>query len=203
MSYYIGIDIAKKFHVVTILDEQGEKVGKHFPIDNSLTGFEKLKRKIISLPNFKQVNKPQIVCGLEATSNLWEAIYEFLVSCKFTVFLINPQQTKQYKKLKGKKIKTDSLDSLVIAGLLRSNEARNSFVAKGDVQELRELVRLRASLTKSKKNFQKKALNLLQVLFPEYNQIMKNPFAKFSIKLVSLATLKILILKSLELALVI
>jgi len=121
--YYVGIDIAKKRHVVTILDSQGEKVGKHFSIPNTQEGFAAFFKKLGKL---KVSKKSEIVCGLEATGNLWEPVYQYLLSCGLTVYLINPHQTKHYKKVKGKKVKTDSLDSLIIAGLLRSGEAKNS-----------------------------------------------------------------------------
>ena len=41
--YYVGIDIAKSFHVVSVIDDEETKViNKPFKINNDAKGFEKL-----------------------------------------------------------------------------------------------------------------------------------------------------------------
>lgn len=40
--YYVGIDIAKRNHVVFTLDSDGQPLGKAFPIANDRHGFDKL-----------------------------------------------------------------------------------------------------------------------------------------------------------------
>jgi len=49
-----------------------------------------------------------------------------------------------------------------------------------EVQVLRELVRLRHHLQKDKKNYLRKAYTLLNLVFPEYTNSIKNPFRKVS-----------------------
>ena len=70
-------------------------------------------------------------------------------------------QSKKFHKLARRKAKTDKIDSVVIAGLLRSGETTGSYIPENDVQALRELVRLRHSLQKTKKNYQRRVLSLL------------------------------------------
>ncbi len=55
-----------------------------------------------------------------------------------------------------------------------------SYVPEDDVQALRQLVRLRHSLQKIKKNYQRRASSLLGVICPEYTQLVKNPFGEIS-----------------------
>ena len=93
---------------------------------------------------------------------------------------LNPYQTRKYHQLLSKKAKTDKVDSLVIAGLLRSKEALASYVPEDEVQVLRELVRLRHHLQKDKKNYLRKAYTLLNLVFPEYTNLIKSPFRKVS-----------------------
>jgi len=49
-----------------------------------------------------------------------------------------------------------------------------------EVQVLRELVRLRHHLQKDKKNYLRKAYTLLNLVFPEYTNLIRSPFKKVS-----------------------
>jgi len=137
-------------------------------------GFEKLVDKISCL----KLEKDKTLIGIEATGNLWENLYSFLEGYK--VIILNPYQTRKYHQLLSKKAKTDKIDSLVIAGLLRSKEVLASYVPEDEVQVLRELVRLRHHLQKDKKNYLRKAYTLLNLVFPEYTNLIKSPFRKVS-----------------------
>jgi len=172
--YYIGIDISKKSFTVSILNEEGEAKTRPFTYSCNREGMEKLVGKFSSL----KFEKDKVIIGIEATGNLWENLYSFLEGYK--VIVLNPYQTKKYHQMLSKKAKTDKVDSLVIAGLLRSKEALASYVPEDEVQVLRELVRLRHYLKKDKKNYLRKAYSLLNLIFPEYTNLIKEPFRKVS-----------------------
>jgi len=172
--YYIGIDISKKSFTVSILDEEGEAITKSFAYPCNRKGIQKLIDKI----SFLKLEKDKVTIGIEATGNLWENLYSFLKGYK--VIILNPYQTRKYHQVLSKKAKTDKVDSLVIAGLLRSKEALASYVPEDKVQVLRELVRLRYYLKKNKKNYLRKAYTLLNLVFPEYTNLIKSPFKKVS-----------------------
>jgi len=125
-------------------------------------------------------DKDKIHVSMEATGSLWENIYSFLEKKGYTQHLINPHQSKKFHELARRKAKTDKVDSVVIAGLLRSGETIESYVPEDDVQSLREFVRLKHSLQKTKKNYQRRAFSLLGVVFPEYTQLVKKPFGEAS-----------------------
>lgn len=172
--YYLGIDISKKSFTVSVLDEEGEAITKSLTYPCTRKGMEKLVDKISSL----KLKKSEVVIGIEATGSLWENLFSFLEGYK--VIILNPYQTRKYHQVLSKKAKTDKVDSLVIAGLLRSKEALASYVPEEEVQVLRELVRLRHYLQKDKKNYLRKAYSLLNLVFPEYTDLIKNPFKKVS-----------------------
>jgi len=172
--YYLGIDISKKSFTVSVLDEEGGAISKALTFPCTGKGFEKLVDKISSL----KLKKSEVIIGIEATGNLWENLYSFLGGYK--VIILNPYQTKKYHQVLSKKAKTDKVDALVIAGLLRSKEALASYVPEEEVQVLRELVRLRHHLQKDKKNYLRKAYSLLNLVFPEYTDLIKSPFKKVS-----------------------
>ncbi len=56
----------------------------------------------------------------------------------------------------------------------------HTFVPEEEVQVLRELVRLHHHLQKDKKNYLRKAYSLLNLVFPEYTDLIKSPFKKVS-----------------------
>jgi len=174
--YYAGIDISKRSFTVSILDDTGEMVESPstFPVN------QKGLAKLLTILTGISEDKKKIQVGMEATGSLWENIYSFLEEKGYTLALINPHQSKKFHEFARCKAKTDKVDSVVIAGLLRSGETIGSYVPEDDVQVLRELVRLRYSLQKTKKSYQRRALSLLEVVFPEYTQLVKNPFGEVS-----------------------
>lgn len=171
--YYLGIDVAKRSHRAVVLDPQGEKLGKSFSFDNSQEG---MKLLILQLEKIN-VSKSELLAGMEATGNYWENLYSFLTNKGFKVILLNPHQTSKFREALRKKAKTDDIDALVIAGLLRSNEYYASYVPEEKIENLRELVKLRYEFKKDHKNYQRQAMALFSLVFPEYQKTaIKNPF---------------------------
>ena len=62
--YYVGIDIAKSFHVVSVIDDNETKViNKAFKINNDSKGFEKL----LTILEGVTLDKDDFTIGVEAT----------------------------------------------------------------------------------------------------------------------------------------
>lgn len=172
--FYLGIDVSLKSHRCAILDNDGEKVGKSFSIDSSEEGFLALIKTLEE----RSVLSDKLTAGLEATGHLWENLLTFLERRKIKTVLLNPFQTNRYRELLSKKAKTDDIDAFCIAGLLRSGEGRACYVPDETIQGLRDLVRTRNSFVKSLQDYQRQAISLLQVTFPELLDIVKDPFGK-------------------------
>ncbi len=170
--HYLGIDISKASHQCVILDNNGEALGKSFAVLSSKDEFDKFITKIDKF----SISKDDLLIGLEATGNLWENLYSFLTESKFKVILLNPFQTCKFHQAVLKKAKTDAIDAYVIAGLLRSGHAQGSHVPEDDIQSLRDLVRLKDGYLKSMKTYKRKAYSLLNLVFPELLQLIKDPF---------------------------
>jgi transposase len=178
--FYLGIDVANKSHRFLVISEQGEKTSPSFSLENSKDGFNSL---LARLEKFSVV-KENLLCGLEATGNFWENIYEFLTSSGFKVVLLNPFYTNKFREALRKKAKTDDIDALVIAQLLRTGEYGNCLVPDEVVQTIRELVKLRYEFIKDQQNYKRQALALLNLVFPEFHKTaVKNPFAVASLKI--------------------
>ena len=171
--YYIGIDIAKNFHVVSVIDDNETKViNKPFKIKNDSKGFEKL----LTILDSVTLDKDDFLIGLEATGIYGENLLEFLKSKGYSVKLLNPFQTSRYREqITMKKVKNDNIDSLVIALFLKDGKYSSGYVTDDEYQSLRTLYRNRASIQSDMKEVKKRILTQITVTFPEFEGFT-NPF---------------------------
>ncbi len=82
----LGIDIAKRKHVATLLDDDGKKVFKNFAVMNTMDGVNMLLGKLKETDN----SKKNLLIGMEATGHYWMTLYHYLANGGFQVRLINP-----------------------------------------------------------------------------------------------------------------
>jgi transposase len=175
---YLAVEVAGTSHTIRIIDESGNDLLKRRSIENSYEGFKELLCQIekLSIPH------NDLLAGLEATANFWENIFEFLSNHNIKTVLLNPYHTNKFREGLRFKAKTDDIDSLVIAQLLRTGEYGSCMVPDETVQTLRELVKLRYEFLKDLKNYKRQTLSLLSLVFPEYGTTaIQNPFAIASI----------------------
>ena len=170
---FVGIDIAKSFHIVSVIDENEIRViNKAFRIENTTAGFSKL----ISVLESISLDKAEFVIGLEATGIYGENLLEFLKSKGYNIKLLNPFQTSRYREQRTmKKVKNDSIDSLVIAYLLNDGKYSSGYVTDDEYQSLRTLYRNRASIQADMKEVKKRILTQITVTFPEFEGFI-DPF---------------------------
>lgn len=177
--FHLGIDVSKKTARYFILNESGSKL-KAFTLNNDKESLESLSEKFSSL----SIANGNLLAGIEATGSFWENIYSFLKKKGFNIILLNPYNTNKFREALAKKAKTDDIDALVIAQLLRTGEYVQSQVAEEDVQSLRELTNLRYEFVKERKDLQRQVYSLLSIIFPEYDKtIIARPFSKASMSI--------------------
>lgn len=176
---YLGIDLAKGSSRVAAVDENGDAIVSPFSISNSKEGVEKLLSKLYSY------KKNNIVCAMEISSNYWENMYSYFNQKDIVCILLNPYQVKKYRQALGSKIKTDSIDAISIASLLRAKNYDSLCVSDESVLELRELVRMKHSFERRVKDLKRSVLALLYLTFPEYGKIISYPFSKVSMQILS------------------
>lgn len=134
LMYYVGIDVSKLSVKVCIINETGETIKDPATYNLSRGGIFKL------IDALSKINdKTNILIGMEATGSLWENILTSLSDEGYNVVLLNPHQTCKYRELQRRKAKTDAIDALVIAGLLRSGEYKRSYISSEVIQSLRDL----------------------------------------------------------------
>ena len=174
--FQLGIDLSKKTSRYLILDESGNKL-KAFTLNNDKESLESLPQRFEAI----SINTDNLLIGIEATGCFWENIYSFLKRKGFNIVVLNPYNTNKFREALSKKAKTDDIDALIIAQLLRTGEYVRSQVAEENIQALRELTNLRYEFVKERKNLQRQVWSLLNVVFPEYEKtVIANPFSQGS-----------------------
>lgn len=178
--YYVGIDIAKNFHIVTIIDKNEVKVFKKaFRVENDLDGYNRFIEKLETI----SVDKTNFIIGIEATGIYCENLLEFLKLKAYNVKLLNPFQTSRYREQTTmKKVKNDNIDSLMIALFLKDGKYSEGYVTDDEYQSLRTLYRNKASIQNDMKDLKKRILTNLAVTFPEFEYII-NPFTNVGLAL--------------------
>lgn len=177
--FYLGIDIGKNTHVASLVDDKKKVIFKAFSFSNSIDGAESL---ILKLEAFKN----ELEVGMEATGHYWLSLYSYLVEKNFTVRVINPIQTDGWRQgIEIRKRKTDIIDSLLIADLLRYGDFVETSLSNEDYLSLRNLSRFRSYLISSIGNLKRKTIALLDQVFPEYASSFSNIFGKTSKEILS------------------
>lgn len=175
--FIVGIDVAKRNHEVTVITSEGQVVQKAFSIRNNCTGYNLMMGKLKKLTNVKS----QFVFAMESTAHYWLALYTRLRKDGYKAIVLNPIQTSAMREMSIRKTKTDSKDSFLIAELIRFGRYAQSNVAQDKLQALKELCRNRYYLVDMASDLKRKAISLIDRIFPEYETQFDSIFCKSSI----------------------
>ena len=174
---YLGIDIAKNIHVASLIDDNAKLLFKAFSFANTTEGGEGLLAKLYA--HFHTAAEVEI--GMEATVHYWLSLYSFLVEKGFVVHVVNPIQTDGWRKgTEIRKRKTDTIDSILIAELIRYGDFLETSLADENIMSLRNLSRFRQYLVGSIGDLKRKAVCVLDQIFPEYASVFSDVFGQAS-----------------------
>ena len=172
--YYVGIDIAKQFHIACVLDESNKYLVKNFRIESEISEYSHLNSLLINI----DTDRSKFLIGMEATGTLFENLYIFLQKQGYNVVLLNPYQTNRFREMDTMKyVKNDNIDSQMIAALLKSGRYSEGYVSENLYQAIKSLYRHKATLMQEMKNAKRQVSTTLVVVFPEFEQIIKDPFS--------------------------
>lgn len=175
--FYLGIDIAKNTHVASLMDEKGKTIFKGFSFSNTIEGGKSILEIVKKHTDFSNV-----VVGMEATGHYWLSIYSFLYDYNFnSIHVINPIQTDGWRKgSEIRKRKNDTIDSVLIADLIRYGDFVETTLSNEDLYSLRNICRMRNYLIQSTGDLKRKVICVLDQVFPEYQHIFSNTFGTTS-----------------------
>lgn len=175
--YYVGIDIGKNNHVASMMDASRKTIFRAFSFSNTREGAESLLERI----KRHAPEKGGVEIGLEATGHYWLALYSFLFDAGYLLHVINPIQTDGWRKgVEIRKRKTDEIDSMLIADLIRYGEFIETKLTDEHLLSLRTLTRFRSYLVDSIADLKRKVICVLDQVFPEYESIFAQVFGTTS-----------------------
>ncbi len=140
----IGLDVHRHYTVYTRVDETGRIVAQ-----------ERVANE--ALPEVIGQIDPPCRAVLEATGT-WGYIADLLEPVVEEVVLAHPLQVRA---IAAAKVKTDKIDATILAQLLRTDLIPRAYLAPREVRELRDLLRLRASLVRLRTSVKNKVHALL------------------------------------------
>lgn len=138
---FIGIDIGKFKHVVAILTESKQVLGKVFSVLETQGDYQQLLAKLEHLARQHQTREFRI--GMEATGAYWKNLYHFLTrqSPAFLVSVINPVQTRRFAQSELRRAKTDAVDAITIARFMAEKKPRPTLARSAPLDSIKDLDR--------------------------------------------------------------
>lgn len=179
--YFVGIDVAKEKHYVSILDDTKELAVKPFWIYSDILGLRDLLARLAEL----SLNNDDFMIGVESTGAFSENLYEYITDADYKVVLLNSYQTAKYRDFSTmKKIKNDAIDALVIAELLASDKYKESYISNDDYQSLKVLGRLKKSISDKIKTIQREISTVMATVNPEISKVFPSIFTKTALAII-------------------
>ena len=163
--YIIGIDIGKNHHEASIVSPEGKQIGRSLRFATTHKGADSLMRFI-----FKNIGNSPCVFGMEATGHYWYPIYSFLKAKRYTIYVINPIQSDSLRKMYIRQTKNDSIDSFLIAEVIRFGQFGTTSMADENILAMRQLCRYRDSVISSRTEIKLRIGTIMEQIFPEYEK---------------------------------
>ena len=172
----LGIDVGKYNHCAHVLDAEGRDRLEGFGFANSAVGLARLEEALAGCGAVAG----ELRVGMEATGHYWLVLFEKLLEKGHEVVLINPLVTAARRNVSVRGQKTDPVDALRIAELLREERLPVSAVARAEVFKLRTLTRLRYDLAQQTIAEKLSLGALLDRAFPEHKHHFSDVVGKAS-----------------------
>ena len=175
---FIGIDIAKFKHAAAAVDSEGTWLFEGLEFANDAEGFERLLETLQQAGALPEHSK---VC-LEATGHYGLNLIARLQETGYEVYEINPLLTSSWRRTQSlRKAKNDEIDAKALATWLSSG---NPAQLKGPVaqrDDLQALSRFRASQVQIIGDAKRRAMTIIDRVFPEYQGFFADCFGKASL----------------------
>jgi len=158
---FVGLDLHKNYLQTAVMDDQGRLLSQ-----------ERILNKDENIEEFasKRLRDSHAEIVIESSST-WYHVYELLSknqNCH--VVLSNPVKTKA---IASAKVKTDKVDALTLANLLRTGYIPESYIPPRHIMDLREMVRYRTSLVRMRVEAKNK---IHAILLQNGTRITEKPF---------------------------
>ncbi|GJG88110.1 hypothetical protein tb265_32910 [Gemmatimonadetes bacterium T265] len=161
---YLGIDVGKRHHEAALLDDAGALVWRQ-RLGAGRDGFA------VSGERLTAADPAQLTVALEATGVYWLALHAWLTERGAArVVVLNPLQTRAFRTANLRGSKTDRIDAVALARLVRWMGASLSGHVRPEERRAaaRDVARLRTELVELRARQLVKLGALLDRTFPEF-----------------------------------
>ncbi len=166
----VDIGLSSNTGYCTTLDGRDTKP---FRFDNTQEGFEKFWGMIMASKN--RLGCDEVVVGYESTGPYAEPLVHYLGHKQVKIVQVNPLHTKKMKEVNDNSpLKTDEKDPRVIADIIRLGHALTIIVPEGDAAYLRRLNNARERHVGERTAFLNQLQQLVFLIFPEFQTVLKN-----------------------------
>lgn len=180
MILYVGIDVAKQFHLVAVVNQAGTLL-ETLRIDNNATGYTQLHQCL------NQYQSVTMMVALESTGHYGHALRDWLLAEGHEVHVFNPLKTNRFRDFYIQWHKNDERDAIALAHLLRLGERQPYQPLSLELRRLRQMVRHRSLLVQARVRAKNQIRAILDEVFPEYQSqaLFSNVFGAASLALLS------------------
>lgn len=183
MKWYLGIDIGKLTHVACLMNDEGVVVKPPLSFSQTSDGWQRFDSYLNN--TIDHTEYPSVTVGFEATGHYWTTLFLKLQKMGMKVNVLNPLEVKAFRNEGIRGNKTDAIDAVKIAKLLRFGDFRDVYVPDEQITALRQLTRLKGDLSVMQAQLKQKCLAILDQVFPEYETLFSEVFGTTSRALLS------------------
>ena len=171
-TLFVGIDIGKKRHTVSIMTEKAKVVAR-FKVDNSKVNSQELIAQARQWQ--RRLGCNATVFGSEPSGHYWKPLAYFLEEQGETFRLVNSFSVKRYREgMDLARTKNDRKDADTIADMLRSGRFLPPSLPYGVHAELRRTWRYYSRLRTERTRKHNLLMAAIDSLFPEFREAFKD-----------------------------
>ena len=174
----VALDYAKATHTALICDGAGRRLKAAFPVSNSPEGVAFVIERVERICRKHAIDPPHVFFGGEACGTFAVNFVHAIEQKGFLVLSVDPREAKQQRACF--QASTDKLDLLGIAKVLLDQHGSTRTTCTHVERLLRNLVRHRAILVKSKTAVSNRIHSLVDQLFPHFLDEAQSGIPAFS-----------------------
>ena len=160
MTLYVGIDVAKRFHVAALVGDDGAVLQRR-RFDNAAAGYARLEESLASYSPL------ETLIALESTGHYGHALRDWRVSRGWAVHVFTPLKANRFGDFYSQWHKNDQRDAIALAHRLRYGERQPDHPLPAPLQGLKQRVRHRALLVQARARAKNQRRAILDEIFPE------------------------------------
>lgn len=177
MLRFVGIDVARRTHLVAIVDETLAVLSKPTPITEDAAGYEKLV-ELLGPP-------ADTLVVMEATGHYWRNLFACICARGFRCAVLNPLRIRRFAQEDLRRAKTDRTDALTIARFGAQKRPEPNAPPDPVLENIRELVRLQQRLGQDFADRTRQVHRLLFLVFPEFTEVVRTVSSQLATAILS------------------